>query len=137
VARAFWGDPAEGVQFWAGHTFGGNPVACAVGTAAVRYLLDHGLVANADVVGGYLAGRLRDLADGQPAISEIRGLGMLRSVAFNEPIGKAVYGAARRRGLLLRPGADWVGVAPPLCTTREEADEIVALLAGAVEEVAA
>jgi adenosylmethionine-8-amino-7-oxononanoate aminotransferase len=136
VARAFWGDPAEGVQFWAGHTFGGNPVACAVGIAAVRRLLDHDLVGNAERVGGYLADRLRDLASTRPLVAEVRGVGMLRGVAFREPVGKAVYAAARRRGLLLRPGLDWVGVAPPLCTTREEADEVAALLADAIDAVA-
>lgn len=135
VAGSFWGDPAAGVQFWAGHTFGGNPVACAVGTAAVRYLLDHDLIANADIVGDYLTDRLTELAATHPAIAEIRGVGMLRGVAFHEPIGKAVYQAARQRGLLLRPGGDWVGVAPPLSTTRAEADEIVALLAAALDDL--
>jgi len=135
IAEAFWGDPAAGVQFWAGHTFGGNPVACAVGEAAVRYLLDHDLIGNADRVGTYLADCLRDLASRQPAITEVRGLGMLRGLAFQLPIGKRVYDAARRRGLLLRPGSDWVGVAPPLCTTRAEVDEIVAIIEGAVTEV--
>jgi adenosylmethionine-8-amino-7-oxononanoate aminotransferase len=136
VAQAFWGDPAEGVQFWAGHTFGGNPVACAVGTAAVRYLLDHGLIANAEAIGEHLADGLRSVAAERPTIAEVRGMGMLRGVAFQEPIGKAVYAAARERGLLLRPGTDWVGVAPPLCTTREEADEIVSILEAAIDEVA-
>ena len=60
VAEAFWGEPDAGVQFWAGHTFGGNPVACAVGEAAVRYLLDHDLIGNADRVGSYLADELTD-----------------------------------------------------------------------------
>jgi adenosylmethionine-8-amino-7-oxononanoate aminotransferase len=54
-----------------------------------------------------------------------------------EPIGQAVYDAARQRGLLTRPGADWVGVAPPLCTTREEADEIAAILEAAIANVVA
>jgi adenosylmethionine-8-amino-7-oxononanoate aminotransferase len=70
-------------------------------------------------------------------IAEIRGVGMLRGVAFTEPIGQAVYDAARRGGLLTRPGADWVGVAPPLVTTREEADEIAAILEAAIAEVVA
>jgi adenosylmethionine-8-amino-7-oxononanoate aminotransferase len=125
------------VQFWAGHTFGGNPVSCAVGEAAVRYLLDHDLIGNAERVGNYLAARLEDLAARQPAIAEVRGIGMLRGVAFKEPIGQGVYDAARRRGLLTRPGADWVGVAPPLCTTRDEADEIAGILEAAVAEVVA
>jgi adenosylmethionine-8-amino-7-oxononanoate aminotransferase len=137
VSEAFWGEPAAGVQFWAGHTFGGNPVSCAVGEAAVRYLLDRDLVGNAERVGNYLASRLEDLATRQPAIAEIRGIGMLRGVAFREPIGQAVYDAARRRGLLTRPGADWVGVAPPLCTTQEEVDEIVTILEYAVSDVVA
>ena len=62
---------------------------------------------------------------------------MLRGVAFTDAIGQAVYAAARRRGLLTRPGADWVGVAPPLCTTREEAEEIVTILETAVSDVVA
>jgi adenosylmethionine-8-amino-7-oxononanoate aminotransferase len=135
IGQAFWGEPEAGVQFWAGHTFGGNPVASAVGEAAVRYLLDHDLIGNADRVGNYLADHLRDLAADQPAIAEVRGIGMLRGVAFTSPIGHAVYDAARRLGLLTRPGADWVGVAPPLCTTKEEADEIAAILEEAIDEV--
>jgi adenosylmethionine-8-amino-7-oxononanoate aminotransferase len=137
VSEAFWGEPEAGVQFWAGHTFGGNPVSCAVGEAAVRYLLDHDLIGNAERVGNYLAARLEDLAARQPAIAEVRGIGMLRGVAFREPIGQGVYDAARRRGLLTRPGADWVGVAPPLCTTQDEADEIVTILECAVSDVVA
>jgi adenosylmethionine-8-amino-7-oxononanoate aminotransferase len=66
----------------------------------------------------------------------VRGVGMLRGLAFTQPIGHQVYNAARKRGLLTRPGADWVGVAPPLCTTSEEADEIVAILEAAILDVA-
>jgi adenosylmethionine-8-amino-7-oxononanoate aminotransferase len=136
VAQAFWGEPEAGVQFWAGHTFGGNPVSCAVGEAAVRYLLEHDLIGNARRVGNYLAAQLEELATRQPAIAEVRGVGMLRGLAFTQPIGHQVYNAARKRGLLTRPGADWVGVAPPLCTTSEEADEIVAILEAAILDVA-
>ncbi len=135
IGQAFWGEPDAGVQFWAGHTFGGNPVACAVGEAAVRYLLDHDLIGNADRVGTYLAESLSALGERQPAIAEVRGVGMLRGLAFTSPIGHQVYDAARRRGLLTRPGGDWVGVAPPLCTTHDEADEIVAILENAIADV--
>jgi adenosylmethionine-8-amino-7-oxononanoate aminotransferase len=135
VAQAFWGEPSEGVQFWAGHTFGGNPVACAVAEAAVRYLFDNDLVGNADRVGEQMADQLRDLAQRQPKIAEIRGIGMMRGVAFHKPIGKAVYDACRENGLLLRPGADWVGIAPPLSTTVDEATEIVNILERSIAEV--
>ena len=101
----------------------------------MRYLLDHDLIGNADRVGNSLAARLEEMAARQPAVAEVRGIGMLRGVAFTDAIGQAVYAAARRRGLLTRPGGDWVGVAPPLCTTREEADEIVSILEAAIDEV--
>jgi adenosylmethionine-8-amino-7-oxononanoate aminotransferase len=135
VAAPFWGEADQGVQFWAGHTYGGNPVACAVGEAAVRYLLDNDLIGNADRVGGYLAAKLRDIGTRQPVVSEVRGLGMMLGHAFRQPIGKAVYAACRRRGLLLRPGLDWVGVAPPLCTTMDEADEIAGIIEDAIGDV--
>lgn len=135
VAAPFWGEPEQGIQFWAGHTFGGNPVACAVGEAAVRHLIDCDLVGNAERVGGYLGDNLRAMSSQRPIVTEVRGLGMLLGVAFSAPVGQDVYAAARRRGLLLRPGKDWVGVAPPLCTSLGEADEIVGMLDGAIAEV--
>ena len=84
------------MQFWAGHTFGGNPVSCAVGEAAVRYLLDHDLIGNAERVGNYLAARLEDLATRQPAIAEIRGIGMLRGWPSGSRSGRR---STTRRGV--------------------------------------
>ncbi|MCC6944054.1 MAG: aspartate aminotransferase family protein [Thermomicrobiales bacterium] len=137
VANAFWGDPAQGIQFLSGHTYGGNPVSCAVGEAVVRYLVENDVVGNAQRVGGYLADGLRDLGERQPAISEVRGMGMMRGLAFHEPIGRAVYSACRRNGLLTRPAHDWIGVAPPLVTTEQEADEIIAIIEKSIPEALA
>jgi adenosylmethionine-8-amino-7-oxononanoate aminotransferase len=137
VSQPFWGEPEAGVQFWAGHTYGGNPVACAVGQTAVRYLLDHDLIANADKVGQHLTGRLREIASRQSLISDIRGVGLLLGVGLQKPAGKAVYNACRQRGLLLRGGGDFVGIAPPLTTTTAEADEIASILEDGIAEVAA
>ena len=137
VAEAFWGDPSQGIQFLSGHTFGGNPVACAVGESVVRYLLDNNVLDNAVTVGSYLADGLRDLADRQPAIAEVRGVGMLRGLIFHEEIGRPVYAACRRNGLLTRPAHDWIGVAPPLVTTKSEADEIIAIIEKSIPEALA
>jgi adenosylmethionine-8-amino-7-oxononanoate aminotransferase len=125
------------VQFWAGHTFGGNPVACAVGEAAVRFLLDNDLIENANRIGDQIASELAEVQQRQPVISELRGIGLLRGLAFNQPIGKAVYTACRRNGLLLRPGADWLAIAPPLTTTPAEAHEIVEIIERSIAEVLA
>ncbi len=137
VAEAFWGDPSQGIQFLSGHTFGGNPVACAVGEAVVRYMLDSGAIDNATRVGNYLADGLRDLADRHDVIDEVRGVGMLRGLIFKEEIGRPVYAACRRNGLLTRPAHDWIGVAPPLNTTEQEADEILSIIDKSIADVVA
>ncbi|GIW04453.1 MAG: hypothetical protein KatS3mg059_1073 [Thermomicrobiales bacterium] len=135
VAEPFWGEPEAGVQFWAGHTYGGNPVACAIGEAAVRYLLEHDLTGNADRVGAYLAERLWEIAGRRAVVAEVRGVG----VAARDRLS----GAGRQGGLRGSPAAritapsrhDWVGVAPPLCTTTDEADEIASILDAAIADV--
>jgi len=60
---------------------------------------------------------------------------MLLGIAFDEPIGKAIAGAARNRGLLLRPGLDFDALGPPLCTTLAEADEIADIVALAIADI--
>ncbi|MEA2585983.1 MAG: hypothetical protein QOF33_4068, partial [Thermomicrobiales bacterium] len=50
------------------------------------------------------------------------------------PRGRRAAGC-RCRGLLLRPGLDWDGVAPPLCTTMDEADEIAGIIEAAIGDV--
>ena len=95
-------------------------------------------IGNADRVGNYLAERLEDHRGA--AAGDRRGAGhrhAARGRLHGSRSDRRVYDAARRRGLLTRPGADWVGVAPPLCTTRDEADEIAAILEAAVAEVVA
>ena len=153
VARAFWGDAADDVQFHAGHTYGGNPVACAVGLAAIRQLFEDRIVDNAHQRGIQVKERLRGLQRRYPVIGDVRGEGLLAAVEFvQDPqtkerfpedvgFGNRVRQAARRRGLLLRT-SPWMAVfAPPLTTSDREIDEILdifeAALAAALDETRA
>ncbi len=137
IARSFWGEDEEHVQFRGGHTYAGNPVACAVGLAAVSELLDRDLVGNARRMGERLCTGLEALAAKHACIAEVRGEGLLRGIAFTSDLGGAVHQAARRHGLLTREGTDFVAVAPPLVVTDAEVDEILALLDRAIGEAAA
>ena len=83
LRRAFWGRDGEGLEFRDGHTYGNNPVAAAVGLAALRQLREEDLVANAQRQGERLMGRLR--AAGLGAVAEVRGLGLLVGVALRTP----------------------------------------------------
>jgi adenosylmethionine-8-amino-7-oxononanoate aminotransferase len=148
LAQAFWGETADAVQFHAGHTYGGNPVACAVGLAAIRQIVEDRVVENSKARGAQAQARLRELAGRYPVIGDVRGEGLLVGVELvKDPatrerfpasvnFGIQVREAARRRGLLLRASHWMVALAPPLTTTAAETDEILDLFEASLADVA-
>jgi adenosylmethionine-8-amino-7-oxononanoate aminotransferase len=146
VADAFWGEPEALVQFHAGHTYGGNPLACAAGVAAIGVLLRGGVLENGAEVGAYARQRLAELPRRHPTVGDVRGDGMLLGLElvkdratrerFGDEVafGNRVATAARKRGLLLRASPWFTAVGPPLTATRAEIDELVEILDAALEE---
>jgi adenosylmethionine-8-amino-7-oxononanoate aminotransferase len=145
LAQTFWGPP--GVEFAAGHTYAGNPVACAAGLAALQEIRERDLVTNAAERGEQALERLRSLQARLPRVGDVRGQGLLLGLEFvsdpetkerfpaAENVGVRVREAARKRGLLLR-ASHWMAVlAPPLTTTAEELDEMLGILEEALTEV--
>jgi predicted acetylornithine/succinylornithine family transaminase len=117
-----------------GTTFGGNPLACAAASAVVRVIREEHLVANAADTGAYLAERLRALAKTTPAITEVRGRGLMLAIELTVP-SDAVTAACLARGLLVnnvRPTA--VRLVPPLIASREDCDQAVAILGSVLAE---
>ena len=147
VARPFWGDPRDLVQFHSGHTYGANPVACAIGLAAIAQLREEGLADRAVARGERLRAGLRAIAERHAAIGDVRGLGLLAGVelvadrATRErfpaalEVGVRIRDEARRRGLLLR-ASHWMFVlAPPLILGDAEVDEILGIVGEACDAV--
>ncbi len=66
IAASFWGEPEEMIQFFAGHTYGGNPVACSAALATIDYIVRHGVIGQVVENGGYLRARLEDLRASPP-----------------------------------------------------------------------
>jgi adenosylmethionine-8-amino-7-oxononanoate aminotransferase len=152
VADAFWGPEEAGVQFHSGHTYGGNPVACAAGVAALTLLREARLPERAATLGDHLRSGLESLAARWPGvIRSVRGLGLIAGIEFvgadpaaqgvgqasEGAIGLEVAAAARRRGLLFRRGAGIATFGPPLTITPEEIDWLVQRLDEAVGDVCA
>jgi adenosylmethionine-8-amino-7-oxononanoate aminotransferase len=150
VADAFWGPEEAGVQFHSGHTYGGNPVACAAGVAALTLMREERLPERAAALGGHLLAGLEGLADKWPGVvQDVRGIGLLAALEFagadpaaqgvgqasEGAIGLRVAEAARRRGLLFRRGASLAIFGPPLVITTEEIDWLVERLDESLEEV--
>jgi beta-alanine--pyruvate transaminase len=124
VAQAFWSQAGENREFRDGHTYGNNPLSGAVGLAALALLRGDRLVENAARQGERLIARLRAGTARLPAVVDVRGRGLLVGIAFDAALGPAVSRAARERGLIVRQGADFVALGPPLVVTDAEIDEI-------------
>ncbi|MBS1953474.1 MAG: aminotransferase class III-fold pyridoxal phosphate-dependent enzyme [Cyanobacteria bacterium SZAS-4] len=71
-----------------GSTFGGNPVSCAAALAVIDVLQEEKLPERAAKVGGQMLKRLQKFAEGKDYIGEVRGLGMMIGIEFNEKDGR-------------------------------------------------
>jgi ornithine--oxo-acid transaminase len=106
-----------------GSTFGGNPLACAVATAALDVLVDEKLADRAAELGAYFMEGIK--AINSPKIKQVRGKGLLIGVVLHESAGKArIYTTALKdKGLLCKETHSWIiRFAPPLTITKEEID---------------
>ncbi|HWR84405.1 MAG TPA: acetylornithine transaminase [Rhodoglobus sp.] len=113
-----------------GSTFGGNPLATAVGDAVLGELERAGLVGNARVRGQ----QLREAIAGMPGVAEIRGAGLLLGVGLDRPIAPAVMRAALERGLIVNaPNDTSIRLAPPLIIGDEHVAEFTDLFTSALE----
>ena len=132
-------EAASGMVFGThGSTFGGNPLAVAVGLAAFGEISKPETLDNVNRVSGYLRQQLEGLKDAWPdMIEEIRGKGLLVGIKV-KPNNRDVMGAARDAGLLIAGGSDnCVRMLPPLTLTEAEAREAVGLLEKAFESLRA
>ena len=106
-----------------GSTFGGNPLACAAGMAALDVLVEEKLVERSADMGDYFMKRLRDIRTGK--VKEVRGRGLLIGVEIKVEHGKARPYCEKlmELGILAKETHDQViRFAPPLVITREEVD---------------
>ena len=104
-------------------TFGGNPLACAVASAALDVLVDEKLVDRAAELGAYFQEQLRSLES--PAIQSLRGLGLWAGLDLDPEAGGArrICEALKQQGLLCMASAEHtLRLMPPLILTREQLD---------------
>lgn len=138
-----------------GHTYAGNPLACAAGLAVLDEVERQGMIGNADRMGARLKSRLEALMQRFPFIGDVRGKGLL--LAFElvsdrdsmAPLPKDLNAHARLvdlaydRGLIIysrrtRGGleGDHFLVCPPMIVGEDGIDEIIEGLGAALEDFA-
>ncbi|MCW5723362.1 MAG: aspartate aminotransferase family protein [Maricaulaceae bacterium] len=122
-----------------GTTFGGNPLAMAVGNAVFDELTAPGFMDRVVEVGNFLGQQLHGLADAHAGlVQEVRGRGLLLGLKLDESkIANRDFAAlARARGLLIGAAGDNVArLAPPLIITENHAREAVEKLDAALHAV--
>lgn len=106
-----------------GSTFGGNPLACAVARAAMRVLIEEGMIDNAAEQGAYFLAELGKLRTNQ--VRDVRGSGLMIALELHEEVGGArrYSEALMKLGLLCKEThKDTLRFAPPLVITRQQVD---------------
>ncbi len=122
-----------------GSTFGGNPLAMAVGNAALDLLLADGFLADVAAKGERFGARLEALVRAHPHVYEdVRGMGLMRGLRCAEPIASADMVAKLREAGLLTVGAgdNVIRLLPPLIVEERHFDEAFAILAKTAAAVA-
>lgn len=129
------------------NTYGGNPVSMTQGEAVLDAIAKYGYAANARVVGDRIFAGLLKLADKHELIGEVRGKGLMLGVELvrdrktKEPAPDKVLKVldeARDMGVLFGKGGmagNTIRVKPPLCSTVDDADQILDVLDKALTKV--
>jgi ornithine--oxo-acid transaminase len=119
-----------------GSTFGGNPLAAAVGLEALRVIRDEGLVARSRELGEHLLERLRAIRS--PVVKQVRGRGLWAAAEIDPRFASAREACERllAKGVLSKEThATVVRLAPPLVITRENLDFALDRLEEVVREI--
>jgi acetylornithine/LysW-gamma-L-lysine aminotransferase len=95
-------------------TFGGNPLACAAGLAALECIVDDGLVNNANSVGKYFKEGLLALKDKHKIIREVRGLGLMLAAELRFEVKDVLFDGIKEGLLMLYSGKNIIRLLPPL-----------------------
>jgi ornithine--oxo-acid transaminase len=126
-----------------GSTYGGNPLACKVATAALEVLRDEKLSENSVARGDQLRAGLQAMT-GSTCIESVRGRGLLNAIVIDQP--KGAYGDAGKaydlclkmmdNGLLAKPThGNIIRFAPPLTITESEIDQCLDIIEKSANQV--
>jgi acetylornithine/succinyldiaminopimelate/putrescine aminotransferase len=121
-------------------TFGGNPVSCAAGLAAMRYIKRNGLVERAARLGTHLGARLDEMVGAGIGVKAYRCRGLWSAIDLDDPsITNTVVDEAQRRGVLIGSmlhNDATIRIVPPLVVDEAELDRGLDVIADSVRAIA-
>jgi adenosylmethionine-8-amino-7-oxononanoate aminotransferase len=142
VYAAFLGEHHEFKTFFHGHTYTGNPLACAAALATLDVFEAERTLERLAPKIALLGQLLETLVAPLPAVAEVRRRGFMTGIELAgfpvaARIGHQVTLAARRRGAIVRPLGDVVVLMPPLAIAEHELRRLVEVTAAAIGEATA
>ncbi|WBX77976.1 ornithine--oxo-acid transaminase [Tenacibaculum ovolyticum] len=122
-----------------GSTFGGNPIAAAVATAALEVIQEEGLADNAERLGKIFRAELAEFAKETELVLSVRGKGLLNAVLINDTEESStawdICMKLRDNGLLAKPThGNIIRFAPPLVMTEEQLMDCISIIKKTISE---
>ena len=116
-----------------GSTFGGNPLACAVGIAALEVVRNEQLEKNAQIMGDFFRQGLQQLSKKHPIIKIIRGKGLLNAIVIDDHEESSTAWnlciEMAQQGLLAKPThGNIIRLAPPLTITQDQLESALSMI---------
>jgi beta-alanine--pyruvate transaminase len=130
--------PEAAIELFHGYTYSGHPVACAAGLATLEIYREEGLLTRAAELVQHWEDAVHGLK-GRKNVTDIRTIGLVAGVELavrDGAVGARAYDVfvdCFQKGLLIRVTGDIIALSPPLTIERAQIDDIVSMLAEALD----
>ena len=115
-------------------TFGGNPISCAAGIAALDSLTEDGLIKNSEKMGKKFRKGLEELKEKHTMIREIRGKGLMIGIEMKFEVRDILMTLIKKGVLMLYSGRNILRILPPLVITEEDVTKVLHALDSTLTE---
>ncbi len=119
-----------------GSTFGGNAASCAAGLAVLDYINENKLVERSGKLGQYFIKKLMKVKEKYSVVKEIRGMGLMIGMEFNEPVAeRLVMDALKDKLVINKVSSSTLRFLPTLVITRRNIDILIKWLDSKIKEI--
>ena len=118
-----------------GSTYGGNPFVTAAVCKVFEMFESRGVLENVNEVSAYLDEKLQALVKKYDVVKATRGLGLMRALEMNVPVGPYVNKALEKGLLIISAGTYIIRFVPPLVITKDNVDEMIGILDECLGEI--
>jgi adenosylmethionine-8-amino-7-oxononanoate aminotransferase len=146
IFNAFLGEYKEKKTFFHGHSYTGNPLACAAAVANLKVMKEEKVLEKLQAKIHFISEALKEY-EKLGHVGDIRQLGMMVGIElvldkatkeeypFEDRIGTKVIGEARRNGLIIRPLGNVIVLIPPFSMSQDELNEMLSITYHSIEKV--